>query len=461
MVDVIVVGGGIAGLTAAWKVREKGFSVRVLEANPQAGGNIRTVARDGYRMEVGPHSFMGSSEYVWRLTEQLGLEDDVEPARAASKNRYIFRDGQLYPLPLGIGSFLRTPLLSLRAKLRLGMEPFIRGRAGEADTAWEFFCRRFGQEAATYIMSPFVSGIYAGDVKLLGARAAFTKFWQFERDSGSMILGAVKYMRAKRKRLAREGVTPRRGLFSFQGGLGRITTRLSDTLGDSVITGAEVTAVERNNEGFTVRSGERSWSSRAVISAVPPQRAALLLDPLVPGIRQPLNDIPMAPVALIHWSPDADQDGFPEGFGFLMPRLYDLRVLGTIFASQLFSGRAPEGRSLFSSFYGGMHDPRAMELDDGQLADLVRQEHTRIFGLELDSLRVLRILRYSGAIPQLLPDHPEKIAEVTRQTGQVPGLFLAGNYLSGVGIEHAVESGFRAAGRTLDFLGTTAEEKGK
>jgi oxygen-dependent protoporphyrinogen oxidase len=452
MHDVIVIGGGIAGLTAAWRLRRDGRSVLVLEEQAQPGGNIRTIGRDGFRMEIGPHSFMGSSENVWRLIDELDMEEAVEPAGAASKNRYIYRDGRLLPLPMDPLSFLRTPLLSARAKLRLCAEPLIPNGARDSDTAWDFFRRRFGEEAATYIMSPFVSGIYAGDVRRLGARAAFEKFWRFERESGSMILGAVKYMRRKRKRLARSGGTPRRGLYTFRGGLGRITDRLARDLGEGLCTGVSVERIEARGDGWAVRGDGGEWSAPAVVVAVPPHRAADILAGPLPEIEKGLRSIPMAPVALVHWSPAPGEDGFPDGFGFLMPRLYPLRVLGTIFASRLFTGRAPEGHLLFSSFYGGMQDPEAAALPAADLEALVHREHREIFGNGMAPPRILEVLRYPGAIPQLLPGHPEIVAGIEEAMARTPGLFTAGNYLTGVGMEHAVQSGFRAAAACGAYL---------
>ncbi|MBN2431135.1 MAG: protoporphyrinogen oxidase [Acidobacteria bacterium] len=458
MHDVIVIGGGISGLTTAYNLRQEGYSVRLLEAAPQVGGNIRTEEMDDFRLEVGPHSFMGSSENVWKLTSALQLEVEAEPAQAASRFRYIYRDGRLHPLPMGPGMFLRTPLLSLGAKLRLGLEPFIPNGARENDTAWEFFCRRFGREAATYIMSPFVSGVYAGDVRMLGARAAFHKFWEFEKNGGSMILGAVKYMRAKRRRLAAEGITPRRGLFSFRGGLGRITAHLGAELGDAVRTGTPVETIIPTAGGFHVRTVADTFAGRSIVLAVPPAAAARILSEALPELQPEFSAIPMAPVAMVHWTPGPGRNGGPPGFGFLMPQHYDLRVLGTIFASQLFSRRAPAGSALYASFYGGMHDPAAMALSDSELTALVTSEHRHIFGDDALRPQVIRIRRYPEAIPQLLPQHPERIAAIEHQVQQLPGLFLAGNYLTGVGIEHATESGYRAAAACSGFLRSPAAE---
>ena len=452
MHDTIVIGGGIAGLTAAWSLRNAGKDVVVLEEQTRAGGNVYTVEADGYRMESGPHSFMGSSENLWNLVEAAGLEERVEPAADVAANRFIYRDGRLVPLPLSATSFLSSRILSFRGKCRLAMEPFVRNGAREDDTAWDFFVRRFGVEAASYIMSPFISGIYAGDIRQLGARAAFPKFWRFEKESGSMIRGALGYLRAKRKRLKAEGKAVRKGLFSFTGGLGSLTGFLASDLAGSVRTGLAVSALQTVPRGFSVRHAQGETSGRTVVLAAPPHRAAGLLPPDLSDASALLRTIPMAPVALVHWSVRRERLAMPEGFGFLVPRGQGVRVLGTLFPSQLFSGRAPDGLQLMASYYGGMLDPEAASLPDRELAALVAREHNVVLGADPGIPEMVRIMRYSHAIPQLTPDHQERIAAARAAVGRTKGLVLAGNYLTGVGIEHAVESGLAAAGDTLHHL---------
>ncbi len=453
MYEVIVVGGGISGLTTAFLLKRAGYDVLVLEEKSHAGGHIRTLSEKNTLLETGPHSFMGSSENTWKLVEDLKIDEFVAPASPSSKNRYIFRNDQLTPLPMGLSSFIRTQLLSTSAKFRLMMEPLVPNGAKDDDTAWDFFCRRFGKEAASFIMSPFISGVYAGDVKMLGAKAAFPKFWNFEKDSGSMILGSIKYMQAKRKRLKKEGIKPKKGLFSFKGGLGKITQSLADKLAANIITNSPVSAVQKNQNGYVVKNNSESWTARSVVLATPPSVTASILKDSLPGDVDGLKNIPMAPVVMIHWKVKENNQDFPDGFGFLMPRLYDFRVLGTLFPSRLFTDRVPNGWQLFASFYGGMTDPEAVSMDDDELIVLLYDEHRRLFKSDLESAEILRILRYSGAIPQLLPDHPEKISALRAALARkLPGIALAGNYLTGVGIEHAVESGYAAFEETIEYL---------
>ncbi len=451
--DVTVVGGGIAGLTAAWNLKRKGINVTLLEEEEAAGGNIKTLEHEGYRLEIGPHNFMGAAEHVWKVVKGLDYYEMIEEAAGIARNRYIFRDGKLFPLPLGFTAFIKTGLLSPKAKLRLMMEPFIPNGAKEKDTAWEFFCRRFGKEAATYIMSPFVSGIYAGDVKTLGARTAFPKFWNFEKTAGSMILGAGLYLYRKKKRLAREGLKTRKGLFSFQNGLGTLTSRLFEELKENALTGISVKSIISENGKLTIKADRYEKNASAVILAVPPNRLSKILEEPLPETVEKLNAVPMSPVALVHWSiPLNEEQTVPEGFGLLVPKINNMRILGTLFPSQLFRNRAPEGYALMASFYGGMLDQKAVDLSDEELASLVKKEHEVMFGHTLNGVKILKVLRYRHAIPQLLPDHDEKIDFIMSRISKVPGVFLAGNYLTGVGVEHAAASGFKAAKECLDFL---------
>lgn len=446
MIDVAVVGGGISGLAAAIKVRSAGYTVRVWEAQQKPGGNMRTEAHGPYLLERGPHSFLGSSMAMWRLLADASLLDTVLPATPAARYRYIYRDGRLHALPLGPGAFIGTRLLSGRAKARLLAEPFIRGAASRSDTVDSFFTRRFGGEAAKFLAGPFVSGIYAGDPSKLGAYDSFPKFWGLEAESGSLVRGAVRKVFARRP--ASDGIQKRRGLFSFPRGLGDLTGRLANKLGQDLTTGCDVTSVRRDFDGWKIETAEGGVTARTVIVATPPQETAAIVGG---GIAALLAPIKLAAVAVVHLGCERGGDAVPAGFGCLIPRFYGIRTLGTVFVSQLFPGRAPEGGVLLTSFIGGALDPDALTLSDDALIATAVGDFQKVTGVSVRP-DFFHVLRHARAIPQFEVGYRDRIAEVERECASTPGLFLAGNYLSGVGMNDAVESGYRAAAGAKELL---------
>ena len=446
MHDVIVIGGGIAGLTCAWQIQKSGAKTLILERECLLGGNVRTENDRGYLTERGPYSIPGFSQYVWQLIAELDLESEVVAARPEASERFVYRDGKLQAIPHGPVSLFTTDLLSLRGKVRLMMEPFVRGTPRNDDSAEQFFVRRFGAEATRYLAGPFVSGVYAGDAAQLEARAAFPLFWRFEQESGSMIGGAWKHFRGRKSQENSATPTPprRKGLFSLRGGLGRLVERLAQILGDSAVCDCAVERIGRQGGCWQVESQGATWTAHKLVIAIPPPDAAKLLQELDPQVGQQLRNIAMAPVAVVHLAFDRETEKVPTGFGFLIPRHYRMRSLGTIFVSRLFDARAPEENQLLTTFVGGVLDPDVIRKNDEELEAITRNDLKHILGIE-STPSYRRVLRHPYAIPQFTRGHLERIGSIRERLAAHPGLALAGNYLTGVGLNDAVHSGYVAA----------------
>ncbi len=436
---VLVVGGGIAGLSCAWALRAGGLEPLLLEAAPHPGGNVRSEQVGPFLLERGPHTFMSSAEGLFQLAEAAGLEQELLCSRPAAHNRLIVRAGQVHPVPTGPSSMLRTGLLSMRGKLRLMAEPFFTGRGRPSDSAATFFTRRFGAEAAHVLAGAFIGGVYAGDPRALNAQAAFPLFWGFEQRAGGLIRGALRYRRKRR------GPKRPRGLYSFRRGLGQLTAALADGLGSSCRTGVPVRTIERVPGGYRVHGEAGSWSAPRLVLATPPREAAALLRGLDRELANLLDGIVLAPVAVVHLGYATRRPEIPEAFGFLAPRGEGVRTLGVLFPSRVFDGRA-QG-DLMTAYVGGMLNPGALEIDDAGLADLVRAELKQLFGLNAEPV-LQKVIRHPRAIPQLMAGHLERIAAARERLRGLPGVRLAGNYLSGVGIKDALAAG-QAASRAL------------
>ena len=448
---VVVVGGGISGLACAYHLQQAGIPVRVLEAGTRPGGMIATEEADGFRFELGPQSFL-STEPLLKLIESLGLRDQLVHANPRAP-RYILLRGKLVQAPLAPPSLLTTPLFSAATKRRLFTEMFRTSRPPADDESIAAFVRRkFGDELLERLVAPFVSGVYAGDPERLSLRAAFPKLHEFEAKYGSVLRGAMKSRPAKG--------APRAGLCSFRDGMQALPRAIAARLGDSFLIETNVTAlthgkangkpwfeveVERHNHHETIPAS-------AVIVAAPTDAASRILSGISGQFAPLLSRIEYAPVAVVSACYRREQlKGSADGFGFLVPRSEGLRVLGTVFSSSLFAGRAPEGMVCFTSFAGGATDPKMCELSDETIVEIVGSEVARVFGIA-GSPVATHVLRYARALPQYNLGHTEIVKSLEAQIAAIPGLFLAGNYLSGPSIGACVEQAFRTAEAARVYL---------
>ena len=478
-VDLAVIGGGIAGLAAAWAAHCRGWSVRILDADADPGGKIGTDTLDGYVCERGPNSFLGSAAAVWRLVDELGLDGEIVCGRKPSF-RFVFRDGKARRLPTDPWTLLFGDWLSWRGKLRLLAEPWVRGAGSDSESVAAFATRRLGAEAAAGLVAPFVGGVWAGDADTLPAKEAFPALWQWEHDAGSLVRGALRSRRSARALLgpARAGRRRPAGLYSLRGGLGALPRRLVAALPvGSWLGRCRVEAVQRESGMFDVGARDAAGSAcrvraRRLVVAVPAAAAAPLLS-AVPAVAHDLATVTSCRVAVVHFGgPDPDGRA-PRGFGVLVapgePALAPdgaarapdeaaqapdeaMRALGVLFPSSVFPDRAPAGHWLSTAFFGGARDPAALDLPDAELVRLACHAQHCAFGAGAGQPALActfsHVVRWPVAIPQYGAGHRARLATAAASLERTwPGATLAGNFVQGISMADAAQSGFDAVGR--------------
>ncbi|MEW5765430.1 MAG: protoporphyrinogen oxidase [Acidobacteriota bacterium] len=449
-VDAAVLGGGISGLTAGFLLKERGWSLALLEAAGRPGGCITTWRRDGFLFELGPNTVLNNALEIDALCEKAGLLPERITAEGAAKRRYVVKGGRLIPLPGGPIGFLATPLFSASAKLRLLKEPFVsRPPEDREESIAQFVRRRLGPELLDYAVSPFVSGVYAGDPERLSVRHAVAKIYALERDHGSLIRGAL----AKRK-----GPAPAGGLFSFRDGLAFLPERLAGCLSGGYRARTAVRGVRRAEGGFEVDfegpGGQTGrLLARTVVSALPARAAAAALAPLGGEFPRTIGDLPYADVALVCLGFRREDVGHPlDGFGFLAPEVEGRFVLGCLFPSSLFPGRAPEGHVALSVFVGGAVHPDRAAIPEPDLVRQVLYDLKPLLDLRGEPV-LSRVESWRPAIPQYNLGHGafQRAAEALEAAH--PGLFTSGNLLHGVSVGNCIQNATAVAERVQDFLG--------
>ena len=425
---ICVIGGGLGGLTAARALVAAGHDAHVLEAQPRAGGVLGTTASDGYVREHAASSFLGSpSRGARALCERLGVPLDKASPRA--KRRWIYLDGKLRALPRSPIDVVRTDLLTWRGKLDLLREPLRPSRGTGDESVYAFAARRFGPEAARAVVAPFVTGIFAADAHHVSLEAGFPRLAELDAGGGVVRGFAAQTAKALFRRFA--GGAAKKvpsGLFAPVGGLGALVDALTRELGARVRTGVRVTSLAPDERGILV-DGER-WD--AAVLAVPAEDAIALVRAL-PELATRLGAFHRAPTQIVYLGyPEAAVPAAVDGFGFLVAHGEDLRVLGVVFESVVWPGRAPAGHVLLRCIFGGGRDPATAAYDDATLIEHARRDVGLVLGATGTPAHasVVRWLRGVAQYPVGHRDHV-RLAVTAARTHRIA---LAGADYRGTGV---------------------------
>ena len=458
---VAVIGAGISGLTTAYRLQKLGFETDIIEASGRVGGVIKSYRDDDWLSEAGPHTYLETNPRIRKLVNEIGLEQDLCEPGPEAKNRFIVRDEKPYSLPSSPVSFLKTPLFSKSAKLRLLREPFIRRWDNRYEESLAGFVkRRLGQEFLDYAINPFVSGVYAGDPYELSVRSAFPKLFELEQEYGSLIKGAILGARKRKKRS--DTSKQRAKMYSFREGMEQLPRTLGEMLKGIVKINTEVVSIRRKNDQWQIDwksdGKEASGDYYAVVSTVPLFRLPkIILNDKIFDIQR-LQDVSYPPVSVLTMGFEHTKvEHSLDGFGMLVPAVENSSILGTLFTSTLFPGRAPDGYVTLASYVGGARNPDSAKQPFELLRDNVLLDLQRFLGVHGSPVYVKHILQ-PRAIPQynIGYDHVRDILDDLEKTQ--PGLFFAGNYRSGISVSDCIVGGLDTADKISEQLAVNSKQ---
>jgi oxygen-dependent protoporphyrinogen oxidase len=440
------VGGGVTGLTAAWRLHAQGHTVTVFEQSDRLGGAVSTTINDGWLIENGPNSLLESPQFD-ALIADLGLEAECRYAAPVAKNRYIVRGGRLVPVPMAPHKLLATPLFSLRTKLRLFAEPFFRARIRPADVSLAAFVRdHLGQEIVDYAINPLVAGIYAGDPEALSTKYAFPKLWEIEQTHGSLIRGQIAAMKAKRAR----GEKAAARIVSFPRGLQTLPTALAARLPDGAVRcRASVISLSPGRLWKLVSRRDGLAATEefdAVVLALPAAELAnLSLGASGGRPLAALEHVDYPPVASLFLGFRREQVAHPlDGFGALVPEVEHRSVLGVLFSSTLFADRAPAGHVALTVYVGGTRQPDLARLAPEVLRPRVLADLRDLLGVEGDPV-FSHTTFWAHAIPQYNLGYERFLDAITETETKNPGLFIGGHVRDGISLANCIAAGQRLA----------------
>ncbi len=449
---VLVLGGGVAGLAAAWECHRQGIPCTVLESQPRAGGVIRTDIVGDFVLDTGPDAFLASKPGALELCRELGIDGDLIGMKHP-RGAYVLREGQLHPLPEGgafgiatsVGPFLRDTLLSPVGKARVALEPLVpRRRIAEDESAGAFFRRRFGHEAADRIAQPLLGGIHAGDLDRLSADAVLPQLVAVERAGGSVLLAL-----RRQGRRASDG-----GAFrSFPRGMATLIDALCARLpAGSVRLGMGAAAIRPVDGAWTVETTTgQTVSADALILAAPAGVVAGWLGPIHGRAAHIADGIPYVSSAGVLAVYSRDQVARPlRGSGYVStPGPGREPLLATSWLSNKWDGRAPAGYVILRGFFGGAFDEATLARDDASLVELAGVSWARRFGITGDPV-LTRVVRWTRATPQHEVGHAARVLDIEGALAALPPVAVCGSAFRAIGIPDVVSDARRSVRGLLD-----------
>ena len=439
---VVIIGAGLTGLTIAFYLKKAGIDFKIVEKTGKTGGVIQTISERGFVYETGPNTGVVSHPEMTELFEDLAGKCEMETADPNAKRRLIWKNNQWNALPSGLWSAINTPLFTWKDKFRILGEPWRPKGTNPDEKLAEMVKRRLGQSYLDYAVDPFISGIYAGDPNKLVTRYALPKLYQLEQDYGSFIGGAIK--KAKLPKSERDKKATRE-VFSAKGGLSRLIEAMTEAIGtENILLSAEA-MIKPTVNGFQlqVTTPEQliSLETPRLITTCGGYTLAGLLPFLTEEEIAPFNDLKYAAVTQVLLGFKRWKGMSLKAFGGLVPGKENKNILGVLFTSSFFEGRAPKGGALLSVFMGGTKRPDIAAMNDGDIESLLNKELPRMMSDRSLSADMIRVLRYPKAIPQYTESTGKRYEMIAQLQQKYPGLILAGNIRDGIGMADRVKQG--------------------
>lgn len=440
--NIVIIGAGLTGLTMAFYLKKSGKDVLVIEKSSKTGGVIQTVKDGDYVYEKGPNTGVVGNPEVAELFEDLEGLCTFEAANPSAKRRLIWKNGKWRALPSGFISAVITPLFTIKDKFKVLGEPFRKRGTNPEENLADLVKRRLGESFLNYAIDPFISGIYAGDPNYLIPKYALPKLYALEQDYGSFIRGSMKKAKEKKPDPRLQKAT--KEVFSAKGGLSNLIKALTEKTGsDTFLLNAKNTTIQPESEGFRIQTeinGEQKIIlAKKVITTAGAYELINILPFLSEKEKQPFEELKYASVvqAIVGYRKWKGID--LNAFGGLVSTIEDRNILGALFLSSFFSGRAPKNGALISVFMGGTKRPDIFEMDDENLETLISRDLREMMGIPVFNPDLFEIYRYKYAIPQYGLSSGKRFETIAQIQLKFPGLILAGNIRDGIGMADRIK----------------------
>jgi oxygen-dependent protoporphyrinogen oxidase len=433
----LIIGGGISGLTTAWSLSQKDISCELWESSEALGGKIKTDNTEGYITEQSASMIMNYEPEIDKLLNQCGVDIQKE-LRNNKLKRYIVNNSSLKSMPMSIVGIMTSNLFSIKAKLRLMLEPFISNKHSYDESVSSFIRRRLGNEVLDKVIDPFISGTLASNVGMANAASVLPRLSNLEKKHGSITAGILynKFFNTTAK------TKPQ--VFSFSGGMSVLIKALSSNDKVSFKTNYKVISIERIDNSWKVTvntpDGKKCSYYNNLVICTPAYIASDLLKTVDKQIAALLAEIKYTSMSVVHLGFDNSSiDKVLDGGGYLTPHKEYMNIIGSLWISSMFSNRAPKGKTLLSSYIGGVNNLNAIDWNDDKCVSTVLRELDKLVGIK-GAPEFIRIDRHNKALPLYHGQYKRQMQRINKLTNKLPNLYINSSFDNGVSIRDRILS---------------------
>ncbi len=423
--NIVILGAGITGLSIAHYLSIKNKDFLVLEKSKRIGGNIFSEKKEGYIIENGPNTVLLNNDSIIKLIKDYGLWDKMcLPKELSESNRYVLLNDKLQLLPRNSLEFFKSPLLSLKEKLKLLKEPFVQKHKENTSVA-DFIKTRFGEGVLHQFIEPFVTGIYSGNIHKMSAKHTLKTLWEAEQEYGSVIKGLIKKEKKTKSKI-----------FNFPFGLSQLTNNIAKKLDAHIQLNCQINHIEKNEAGYVIETTKNTISCRNIISTLPAYSLAHYINDKT--LKNCLEDIEYAPIDVFHFGFNKeDINNQSQGFGVLTKKSDKKHFLGILFNSRIFSHVSPKEKELFTVIVGGSRQKELCHLEPLKLKSLILKEFMQL--MEVNKSPIFsNHYRYSKGIPQYNLNHQNILDAIQNFENNNPNFHILGNYFNGISVSDGV-----------------------
>lgn len=447
---IVILGGGITGLAAAYQLKKANKPFVLLEATEKVGGKIQSFQQEGFSCELGPNTVLINNVETKLLLDELNLNDQLLfPDEVAIKNRFVLKNGSIEAIPNSISTAWNSKLFGIKTLINVLSEPLRKKRlSSQEESLASFAKRRFGKQIYDDFITPFVTGIYAGDPEKMSSDYVLPILKQAEQEHGSVLRGMIKIMKQKKK-LSSAHDLPKQKIFSFQNGLQSLTKAIANEIKAEISSNSSVHKIEKKGEQYLVhyknQSENKILKADGIISTLPSHALASIYADSKPSLSQQLKKIKNIPAVVLHYGFKNKDLGFSKKcFGILSRAQEKVPFLGILFNSNFFPHTSSQEDCLITVICGGYRYPEIVDKKDDEINKEVLASIMPLLQSKQEPF-FKHIHRWKNGIPQYELGYAEIESSIKDFESSNHNFYIGGNFYNGISVSDCIKNGTNLA----------------